>query len=72
MKDRDSIKERLTRLESTLDGLKEDITEIKGMMPRVSSLENFRSYVKGVAFVVAIIVSFLAETVRAAVLKIFT
>lgn len=41
------IQRELGQISSTLINLREDIEEIKGMAPRIKSLELFRSYIKG-------------------------
>lgn len=41
------IQRELGQISVTLENMKEDIAEIKGIAPRVKSLELFRSYIKG-------------------------
>lgn len=53
------IQRELGEISVTLKGLRHDIEEIKGIAPRVKSLELFRSYTKGgFAVISAILVAF--------------
>lgn len=48
-----NIHRELGEISATLKEMKEDISEIKKIAPRVRSLEVFRSYVKGGAAVLS-------------------